>query len=214
MSPLHIDLLGENDQILGALRAHLLTMVENISVSPKQQINKQSNEASNLASNLASSAPLHEVVRIDCYANAKSTSSQWLLDAPSLTAPKRVLCLICPDEHAVQDETAILLWRSVIEESEIQADSTKSQSLQMIRGQWSSDDGNSINQATQIRPSLLLNATYAFSNILKNLSEEIDLQNITENNFRPLPTTLINYACEKCSDPECEHKLFGFLNSK
>ena len=206
MSLLHIDLLGENAQILDALRAHLFTMLENISVSPKQQINKQSNEAS--------SEPLQEVVRIDCYASAKSTSSQWLLEAPSLTAPRRVLCLICPDEHAVEDEIAVLLWRSVIEKSEIQADSTRSQSLQMIRGQWTSDDGSSVNKEKQIRPSLLLNATYAFSNILKNLSQEIDSQNITNNNFRPLPTTLINYACEKCSDPECEHKLFGFLNSK
>ena len=163
------------------------------------------------------STPL-SCIRIDTYANAKLNALDWLHNAPSLLAPKRSLFLICPSEAASQEEAAIWIWRSAIQESEVlrsaaNKNSTSEQSLQVIRGFWEETKAPKESKSA-LTPHLLSNVSYAFANVTKHLILGSPQPLGEINNFRSIPQTLNNYSCEKCSDPECEHKLFGFLKTQ
>jgi len=184
---LYIDLLGENASTLSALRSHFLG-----------KLTQHQN-----------------TVQIDYYAVALSSARHWLNHAPSLAHQNRIIFLICPAEHATADEAANQIWRAVVDESEtlrrtLSKHSNHQQSLQIIRGSLSKGEEKS---DPQEQSQLNLNASYAFANAMNSIGKKNkERENNAPKNYRPLPKTLINYACEKCSDPQCEHKLFSSLN--
>jgi len=198
-NPLRIDLIGEDPHILLAIRTHLLSSAgPHLLNQPLSQIRAQLS-----------------CVRVDTYANAKLNALDWLHNARSLLAPNRILFLIYPSETSILDESAMGIWRNAIEKSErlrsaTNENSPTTQSLQIIRGFWDETKG----QKNALTPSLLSNASYAFANVTKHLRLSSPQQEEEINSFRDIPQTLNNYTCEKCSDPECEHKLFGFLKTQ
>ncbi len=217
MSNLFIDLLGEHEHIVQAVRAHLLEQLRSnlhLKYSPRPCTDLQTNIATTELPGLF----------IDCYSNSLgnraannlANASDWLHKAPSLGALNRILFLICPTEFASEDEKPLEIWRTLIEQSEIKRASLKSnspfkQSLQIIRGFWESPATPGLEHSL-----LLRNAAYAFANVTQHLIKKINTEDNKTERFRPIPLSRNNYnfvACEKCSDPECEHKLFGFLNS-
>ncbi len=185
MPVLHIDLLGEREEILSALKVSLLTQVD-----------------------LLNSNATLTVVQVQCLPKAQECINRWqsIISADSVET-QRILFLISPNEYATQDEHPLFLWRCAVDE----ASKTKRLNLQVIRGNW---EGGLLGTLCQ-------NVGYAFAVALKSVSRSLNPKvqpehsegDLIGGNLRPIPKTLYNYACEKCSDPECEHALFGFLNS-
>ena len=192
MPTLQIDLLGEREEILRTLQDSLSGRL--------------------ISTHATSASGLQSSVQIQSFPKAQECLSHWksLISRDSLDT-QRVLFLISPNEFAAQDEHQLNLWRVAVDE----ASQTQSLSLQIIRGNW---EGG-------VLGALCQNAGYAFAVALQAALSSLNAQKQTENlkqdleqyleqaNLRPIPKPLYNYACEKCSDPECEHALFGFLSS-
>ena len=235
MSASHIDLLGEHSQILESVRTHFLA-----SLKRKDSANlKTSTATTRTHSDPTTLLGPPVEVQIDCYAKAQTTAKDWLTNVQSNPDQSRTLFLICPTEFAVEDESPMRIWRQMIDQAtrDNGLRAAPSLALQVIRGTWSPQETRSSTTQTRsnavqglardaysselsehafgsaCEPTLLANASYAFANISKHFGYDPKRSEEKEENFRPLPKSLNNYACEKCSDPECEHKLFGFLSS-
>ena len=218
MNLLQIDLLGEHARILNALKDQLMGSLAS-NPNPKPSHIQAPTLTTPLATDvdLAQSidTPITGNVLIKCYAKALTKGPEWLHHAPSRDARSRTLFLICPTEHAESDEASLQIWRSLIAQADKERLPAQLQSLQVIRGWWVNPENSQQNGST-----LSLNTLYAFANASRAFRTNRftvgkgDLASVGDDepeNFRPLSKSFINFACEKCSDPECEHKLFSSL---
>ena len=196
MSDLRVDLIGEHIEILTALREYLLSQGTEHLAAYQLPIDKTQIS-----------------IQVECVKTSTEHAAEFLKsinNESSVTG--KILLLISPNDFAIEDAPHLARARLLINE----VSKTKKLSLQVIRGDW----------AGGVIGSLAKNTGYAFASILKNIlisqksetviSQDHDNSSKTgvEQNFRPLPKPLFNYVCEKCSDPECEHALFGFLKAK
>ena len=196
MSDLRVDLIGEHIEILTTLREYLLSQFTEHLVAYQQPIDKgQIN------------------IQVECIKSSTGDAAELIKSLENdSSATEKIIFLISPNEFAIEDTPHLARVRLLIND----ASKTSKLNLQVIRGDWV---GGAFGSLTK-------NTGYAFASILKNIriahdSETLTLQDLdnssengAEQNFRPLPKPLFNYVCEKCSDPECEHALFGFLKAK
>ncbi len=216
MNLLQIDLLGEHAQILNAIKDQLMGSLAS-SQNPLHIHAPTLATPKALGVDLAQSVdtPNSGNVLIKCYAKAQTCGLEWLHHAASRGAKNRTLFLICPTDYAKSDQASLEFWRSLIAQADQVRLPLQLQSLQVIRGWWVNPDTPQQNGS-----SLSLNASYAFANASKAFrtnSFNVDKAKLANEgddgteHFRPLSKSFINFACEKCSDPECEHKLFSSI---
>jgi hypothetical protein len=144
-----------------------------------------------------------KLLQINAYTAGSSELARWQAKRLSLSAHhQHMVFLIALSKPSLQDSQAHQLWRETLNPWVIEG----AVNLQVIRGSLVNDESDQ---------SLFQNATFALVSALCSASPKLaqmhSLQ--AEQALRPLArsTRALNYVCEKCSDPECEHKLFSFL---
>jgi hypothetical protein len=144
-----------------------------------------------------------KLLQINAYTAGSSELARWQAKRLSLSADhQHMVFLIALGKPSLQDSQAHQLWRETLNPWVIKG----AVNLQVIRGSLTNND---------CAQSLFQNATYALVSALCSASPKLaQMHSVqTEQALRPLAhsSRALNYVCEKCSDPECEHKLFGFL---
>lgn len=202
---LFIDLLGEEELILADLKNLLSMHLQEQKLvhggGPTQRRVDFNLESFNFEhSHLNGSKPEDSRLKksplvnfhLNTFAQAVSASSAWsehFKSRDSVSSTSMVF-LIYPTQKDPHSARAMQAWRSVLEQTPLHPQD----SVQIIRG--------------DTKEEALQNARYAFINGLENLSIKAPLSLLRppiESNYARLGS----FACEKCSDPECEHKLFN-----
>jgi hypothetical protein len=144
-----------------------------------------------------------ESLHLNGYTSKSQEIARWQAMRECLTcAHHHIVFLIAPNAPLLQDPRTHHLWRETLNPWVRKG----AVNLQIIRGSLAESN---------MAQSFFQNATFALVSALCSASPELaQMHSVqTEQALRPLvrSSRTLNFACDKCSDPECEHKLFGFL---